>query len=118
MKTVATFAALALACALAGCASNKANDTAAPGAVNGKACCAEGAAKGAACCKEGEKAAAPGAVNGAGCSKTCTDKAAAPGAVSGSGCSKTCGDKTAAPGAVSGKAEGCCKSKAGCSSAK
>lgn len=112
MKFVATFATLALACALTGCASNKANDTAAPGAVNGKACCAEGAAK-SGCCKEGEKA-APGAVSGSGC---CKDKAAAPGAVSGSSCSKSCGDKTAAPGAVSGKAGGCCASKSGCSSA-
>jgi hypothetical protein len=114
MKIVATFATLALACALTGCASNKANDTAAPGAVNGKACCSEGAAKGAACCKEGEKA-APGAVSGSGC---CKDKAAAPGAVSGSSCSKSCTDKAAAPGAVSGKAGGCCASKSGCSSAK
>lgn len=87
MKLVATFAAVALACCLTGCAS-KQSTAAAPGAVNGeKACCAEGAAKGAACCKEGEKkAAAPGAVNGGSCCKDA--KAAAPGAVSGSGCCK------------------------------
>ncbi len=89
MKLAATFATLALACCLTGCATNK-STTAAPGAVNGeKACCKEGAAKGAACCKEGEK------------------KAAAPGAVSGSGCCKDA--KTAAPGAVSG-----CAEKSGC----
>lgn len=91
MKRFTLIVGSALLLSLAACNTNK--DTAAPGAVSGKACCATKAA--AACCKENKAA-------------TC-DKAAAPAA-----------DAAASPGAVSGVKtdcgvkSGCSKSATGC----